>query len=75
MQRYRDTSGNSGVEAYATAPDAITVRFKSGAVYVYTHASAGRRTVDHMKRLAADGKGLATFISRHVHDRYEAKSP
>lgn len=73
MQPYRDVSGDSGVAAYALDTHAITVRFKSGAVYVYTHASAGRRNVEHMKRLAVAGQGLATFITRHVHDRYEAK--
>ena len=72
MKRYLDLSGDSGVVAYELRPDAIKVKFRgSDRVYVYSHASAGATHVAHMKRLAEAGKGLSTYISRHVHDRYE----
>ncbi len=71
MKRYRNLSGKSGVVAYALAEDAIRVRFAgSDRVYEYSHASAGRAHVAEMKRLAAAGRGLSTYISRHVADRY-----
>jgi len=72
MKRYLDLSGDSGVVAYELRPDAIKVKFRgSDRVYVYSHASAGATHVARMKRLAEAGKGLSTYISRHVHDRYE----
>ena len=75
MQRYHNVAGDSGVVAYETRPDGILVRFKSGDVYLYTHASAGRKNIVHMKRLAKTGQGLSTFISQHVAERYAAKLP
>lgn len=74
MERYRDLSGNSGVVAYHLGHDSILVQFKNGSRYLYTYASTGPSDVDHMKRLAEKGKGLATFISRHVGKRYAAKA-
>ncbi|MEJ1097507.1 MULTISPECIES: hypothetical protein [unclassified Pseudoxanthomonas] len=72
MKRYLDLSGDSGVVAYELRPDAIKVKFRgSDRVYVYSHASAGATHVARMKRLAEAGRGLSTYISRHVHDRYE----
>ena len=72
MERYRNLSGNSGVQAYEILHDAILVHFAGSArVYRYSHASAGRHHVAEMKRLAIAGRGLSTYISRHVHDRYE----
>lgn len=73
MKRYVNASGHSGVVAYETLPGAIHVEFRDGGVYRYTHASAGRANVLHMKQLAASGRGLSTFITRHVGDRYDAK--
>jgi hypothetical protein len=73
MQRYRDVSGDSGVSAYETGPQFIMVRFKDGGIYLYDAASPGLRFVSAMKKRAAEGKGLATYISQHVRDRYAAK--
>ncbi|NZA25090.1 hypothetical protein H0E84_01710 [Luteimonas sp. SJ-92] len=71
MQRYANLSGDSGVVAYAFTPESILVKFRgSERVYEYSHASAGRTNVARMKRLAESGRGLSTFISRHVADRY-----
>jgi len=71
MKRYANRSGGSGVAAYQLTADAIRVRFaNSDRVYEYSHASAGMAHVDAMKRLAREGRGLGTHISRHVSDRY-----
>jgi len=72
MQRYRNLGGDSGVESFGIDPDAIRVRFRENErIYRYSHASAGHRHVEEMKRLALAGQGLASYISRHVRDRYE----
>lgn len=73
MRRYRNLSGNSGVLAYRLARDGIAVQFEDGHIYLYTHASAGRQNVEHMKALAVAGKGLSTFIVRHVRESFAAK--
>lgn len=70
MKRYANASGHSGVLAYETRSDAITVKFRDGCVYRYTYASAGRDNIERMKQLAAAGRGLSTFIIRQVQDRY-----
>lgn len=70
MERYKNRSGNSGVVAYDAQGGAITVEFKGGKVYVYTYESTGRSTVERMKALAADGKGLSGFIAAHVGKAY-----
>jgi hypothetical protein len=71
MKRYANHSGDSGVEAYAIGATSIHVKFRGNdRVYEYSNASAGIANVARMKRLAEAGRGLATFISRHVADRY-----
>lgn len=70
MKRYADLHGDSGVAAYALLPRAIAVEFRSGAVYVYTADSAGPGRLARMRKLAASGRGLSTYISRHARDRY-----
>lgn len=70
MQRYRNLDGASGVTAFETADDSIKVAFINGSIYEYDYASAGRGNIERMKRLAAEGRGLSTFISQRVHDAY-----
>lgn len=70
MTTYLNHSGRSGVAAFQIGPDSITVRFVSGQTYRYTHATAGRHFVEEMKRLAAAGRGLSTYISQHVGAHY-----
>lgn len=65
MKPYRNLSGNSGVLAYASGADWILVRFRSGAPYRYSHAIAGVRHVEAMKRLAEAGRGLSGYIAVH----------
>jgi hypothetical protein len=73
MERYRDIDGNSGVAEYELGTDYIRVKFKDGSVYLYTYASAGANNIEEMKRLAAVGKGLNTFIKKNVNKRYAQK--
>lgn len=73
MVRYKQLGGPSGVVAYRLAPDAIEVRFVDGHTYTYNYAVPGQAIVEHMKQLAREGKGLATFISQHVRHHYAVK--
>ncbi|UUZ51746.1 hypothetical protein LP420_20620 [Massilia sp. B-10] len=73
MRRYLRLAGESGVVAYAIAPDAIDVQFVDGQVYTYSYASTGRERVEAMKRLAQTGRGLSTYISQHVGSDYAAR--
>ena len=74
MEPYKNLGGDSGIVAYETGPDCITVQFHDGGRYLYTYESAGRHNVEHMKMLAANGRGLATFINTAVRHRYASKS-
>jgi len=73
FHRYRNQNGHSGVVAYAILPDAVAVQFLDGTVYLYNHDCPGRRHVGRMKALAREGRGLATYISRHVGNRFSAR--
>jgi hypothetical protein len=64
MHRYKSPSGNSGVLRYDTGRDWIKVEFKD-ATYTYTYKSAGQSHINKMKKLAAAGEGLSTYIARH----------
>ncbi|WII73331.1 hypothetical protein QJS83_05540 [Bdellovibrio sp. 22V] len=71
--RYKNRSGNSGVVAYETGEDSISVTFVDGKVYVYNYAVTGKDEVETMKRLAQAGRGLSTYISTVVRTRYAQK--
>ncbi len=73
MEQYKNLAGNSGVVAFNIGSTSIQVKFSRGSVYEYTNSSAGPKNIDEMKRLAQCGKGLGTFISRHVRDKYAQK--
>ena len=73
MKKYGDPCGNSGVSAYEISDDSISIRFKSGDIYIYDYRSAGRASIERMKRLAEEGTGLATYISQHVRENYAEK--
>ena len=64
MKRYPNLSGKSGVVRYEIGPDYIDVEFGSGAVYRYSHDSAGQDDIEEMKQLALAGRGLSTYISQ-----------
>lgn len=73
MRTYKNLNGDSGVRAYELGPDFITVKFLDGTKYRYTYACPGNLFVERMKKLATAGKGLSTYISQTVRDRYESK--
>ena len=72
MTRYQNRSGDSGVTAFDIGDDYIKLRFRSQRkVYVYTRSSVGAKHLKEMKRLATLGKGLSSYVNRHVHGRYD----
>jgi hypothetical protein len=73
MQRYSSKAGESGVVAYELGRGSIIVKFVGGEKYLYTDKSAGVKNIARMQELAQSGRGLSTFISQHVHDRYARK--
>lgn len=73
MKPYMNRGGNSGIAAYACDNNAITIRFKGGATYLYTEKSAGPESINTMKSLADRGQGLNSYISRFVKKRYAAR--
>jgi hypothetical protein len=73
MHRYENLGGESGVVAYDIDAGQIIVQFRNGERYLYTEDSAGAANIAKMQALAKAGRGLSTFISQHVHDRYERK--
>ena len=71
MERYKNVSGKSGVVEYEIGADFIKVRFKGPKkIYVYNYASTGKEYIENMKKLAEGGKGLSTFVSQKVRERY-----
>ncbi len=64
MPKYRDSDGDSGIWGYEAGEDYIRVRFKKGGTYTHTYASAGQLAIETMKRLAASGNGLTTYINK-----------
>jgi hypothetical protein len=71
MQPYLHASARSGVTDYEIGTDYVLVRFRGGRTYRYSHARAGVHHVERMKEFASAGRGLATYISKHVHDLYD----
>lgn len=66
MQSYKSKSGEtSGVTGYEIGKNYINVQFTDGSVYQYSYVTAGTTTVETMKELAREGKGLSTFITQH----------
>jgi hypothetical protein len=73
MTRYKNLSGESGVDSFELKRASIVIRFTDGATYWYTARSAGARAVAQMKKLALMGKGLATFVNKYVREKYERR--
>jgi hypothetical protein len=73
MKRYRNRGGNSGVKGYEIGNAFIKVLFANGEVYLYDYISTGKDHVEKMKILAQAGKGLSTYISRHVKENFADK--
>lgn len=73
MPQYGDHPRKSGVLAYEIGPDSIDVEFSSGWIYHFSYVNPGQLRVDRMKELAQSGRGLSTFISKHVKNRFESR--
>lgn len=73
MDSYKNLGGDSGVIAYEIGVDFIKVQFKDGSLYLYNYHSAGNNNIEQMKRLAIEGRGLNSFISRVVKKMYASK--
>ena len=74
MEKYSNFHGDSGVLEYETGLDFIKIRFVNrNTIYVYNHSQPGSAHVEQMKRLATNGRGLATYISQNVKQNYSYK--
>ena len=73
MHRYRNLDGNSGVSFYESGPDFIRLQFLGGSIYRYDYQRPGPTHVEQMKALAPTGRGLSTYLSRHVRGAYALK--
>lgn len=73
---YKALHGTSGVVHYATGEDFILIVFQQRReVYVYTDLVTGKNNVDEMKKLAGEGKGLSSFISKKREVNYAHTLP
>jgi hypothetical protein len=73
MERYKNLNGNSSILRYQLSDGSIRVQFSDGSLYEYTNESAGGSAIATMRRLAAAGRGLCSFISSTVRKRYSRK--
>lgn len=73
FKRYKNLGGKSTVARYELAKDSITIIFADRSVYRYSNQSADPDNISKMKSLAVAGKGLGTFISANVKDRFSRK--
>lgn len=73
MQTYKNINGNSGVIAYKINAKSVEVKFIDGTVYVYDYETTGKGNIEKMKKLATNGKGLSTFISTKIKNRFASK--
>lgn len=70
---YKNKSGDSKVARFQLLKGAVTVVFTDRSAYRYTNQSATPGNIQKMKELAVAGKGLGTFISTHLKDRFSRK--
>lgn len=71
MRRYKNRSGRSGIQAFESGPEFIRIRFRDeDLIHIYNYTQPGKTDVEVMKRLAEAGRGLSTYISRYVRERY-----
>ena len=73
MHPYGDHTRQHGAIAYEIGPESIEVEFTSGWIYRFSYENPGALRVDRMKELAVSGRGLSTFISKHLKNRFESR--
>ena len=73
---YKSRNPNAGITTYELTDTAIILEFADAKHrYLYDEQVPGPTHVAAMKRLAADGKGLTTYVNQHVRERYARKLP
>ncbi|ADW72604.1 MULTISPECIES: hypothetical protein [Rahnella] len=70
MEKYQNRGGNSGIVAFTTTEDSITVKFKDGWHYIYNSIRPGVTDVDHMIAMAKAGSGLHGYINRKIRNNH-----
>lgn len=70
MERYQNRGGNSGIVAFVTTDDSITLKFKDGWHYIYNSIRPGQTDVTLMKAMAKSGSGLHAYINRKIRNNY-----
>jgi hypothetical protein len=73
MERYKNSGGNSGIRSYEISADSIVIEFSDGGRYLYNYQRTGSDNVERMKSLAVNGRGLNSFISTVIKQRYASK--
>lgn len=73
MKKYHGHNRDSGIDAYEIGDDSIILRFKNGTEYLYTYLKPGKAHVDEMKKRAASGDGLNTYLNQHVREKFEKR--
>jgi hypothetical protein len=73
MKQYGTPGRDTGIAAYEVGEDFIRLQFVDGSVYLYTGARPGREHVEQMKKLAAAGEGLTTYVNQHVRKAYASR--
>ena len=73
MQTYQNLSGKSTIESYEFGKQRMVVQYKNGSAYLYDQAASGTMNLMIMKELAEIGKGLHTYISRFVDDKFHTQ--
>jgi hypothetical protein len=73
MERYRNSSGTSGVNSFEIGNDYIRIKFTgSSKTYQYSYQGKARSNhVENMKTLARRGSGLNSYINQHVKFLYD----
>lgn len=79
MHKYH-SDHDSGVLAYLIEDHDIKILFpqdKYGQqfVYTYSYTKPGKKHVEEMKKLAVKGSDLATYINKHIREKYERREP
>ena len=72
-QPYQPGNASTGVLAFELVPGGIIVEFRNHGRYLYTTTRPGPDHVAEMIRLALAGRGLSTYVSQQVQDRYAEK--
>lgn len=76
MQRYKNLTGQSNVNAFDLLDNGMIVQFNDHSQYTYQSSRVGMNNMTEMQRLAVCGQGLNSFINRTptVRNGYSQKS-